>query len=102
MERNGVHPVDRRRLLFILAVVLTTAGLLLALSAPGGPLSSNKAHAYGTDAPPAPKPTNPKTRAECVKYYGDSKPPLADARECFALAARNAGNKKCAKKKGAA
>src|SRR5215208_2405380 len=69
------------------------------MSAPGAPPSSNKADAYG--GPVQPKPTNPKSVADCNKYYGSGNN-LADARECRAIAQKNAGLKRCAKKKGTA
>jgi hypothetical protein len=82
------------------AAILVVVGLASAISAPAGPPSSNKADAYG--GPVAPKPTNPKSVAECNKYYGAGDNPMPDARECRAIAQKNAGLKKCAKKKGAA
>jgi hypothetical protein len=69
------------------------------MSAPGAPPRSNKADAYG--GPVAPKPKNPKSVAECNKYYGSGNN-LADARECRAIAHKNIGLAKCAKKKGSA
>jgi hypothetical protein len=94
-------PRPTRRPLFALAsaALLVLGGLMLAVGASGGPPHSNKADGYG--GPVAPKPTNPKSVAECAKYYGSSNP-TPDARDCRAKAKRNAGNRKCAKKKGAA
>ena len=100
MFSDGMREDRRRVVLVALAALAVIAGLLMALSAPGGPLETNKAHAYGT-GPVITKPTNPKSAAECVKYYG-AQNKMADARECRALAARNRGFSACAKKKGAA
>jgi hypothetical protein len=85
--------------LLIVAALLIVVGLVSAMSAPGAPPRSNKADAYG--GPVAPKPKNPKSVAECNKYYGTGNN-LAEARECRAIAHKNIGLKKCAKKKGAA
>lgn len=94
------HGRNRRpALLIAVAALLIVVGLVSAISAPGAPPRSNKADAYG--GPVAPKPTNPKSVAECNKYYGAANN-LADARECRAIAKKNAGLKRCAKKKGAA
>ena len=94
------HGRNRRpALLLVVAALLIVVGLVSAISAPGAPPRSNKADAYG--GPVAPKPTNPKSVAECNKYYGAANN-LADARECRAIAKKNAGLKRCAKKKGAA
>jgi hypothetical protein len=100
MEAHGRR--DSRRIATLLAVagLLVVVGLLSAISAPAGPPRSNKADAYGGPTPTAP--TNPKSAGECNKYYGTFNPPAADRRECLALAKRNAGNKRCAKKRGAA
>ena len=89
----------RPALLLVAAALLIVVGLVSAMSAPGAPPRSNKADAYGGPLPS--KPTNPKSVADCNKYYGASND-LADARECRAIAKKNAGLKKCAKKKGLA
>lgn len=81
------------------AALLVVVGLVSAMNAPAGPPRSNKADAYG--GPVTPKPTNPKSMAACNKYYG-AQNPLADAAECRAIAQKNLGLAKCAKKKGAA
>jgi hypothetical protein len=93
------HGRKRPVLLLAVAALLIVVGLVSAMSAPGAPPRSNKADAYG--GPVAPKPKNPKSVAECNKYYGSGNN-LADARECRAIAHRNIGLKKCAKKKGSA
>jgi hypothetical protein len=94
------HSHNRRSaLLLAVAALLIVVGLVSAISAPGAPPRSNKADAYG--GPVAPKPTNPKSPAECNKYYGSGNE-LADARECRAIAKKNVGLKRCAKKKGVA
>jgi hypothetical protein len=100
MDMNGRR--DRRRItLLAVAALLVVAGLLSAISAPGSAPHSNKADAYG--GPVQPRPTNPKSVGECNKYWGTgSQNPGAERKECVAIAHRNAGNKKCAKKKGAA
>lgn len=85
--------------LLIVAALLIVVGLVSAMSAPGAPPRSNKADAYG--GPVQPKPTNPKAVAECNSYYGAGNN-LAEPRECRAIAKKNAGLKKCAKKKGLA
>jgi len=46
------------------------------------------------------KPTNPKTRAVCDKYYSAANK-LAEAQGCRATAAYNVAKKACAKKSGA-
>jgi hypothetical protein len=99
MDENGRRNTRRPVTLLVLAALLIVAGLVSAISAPGAPPQSNKADAYG--GPVAQKPTNPQTRAACDKYYSAANPGT-EARECRAIAARNAGNKKCAKKSGAA
>ena len=81
------------------AAVLVVVGLVSAINAPAGPPRSNKADAYG--GPVTPKPKNPKSVAACNKYYG-AQNPLADAAECRAIAQKNIGLARCAKKKGAA
>jgi len=81
------------------AALLIVVGLVSAISAPGAPPRSNKADAYG--GPVQPKPKNPKSVASCNKYYGAANN-LADARECRAIAHKNIGLAKCAKKKGSA
>jgi len=93
--------MNRRRQVtwLTVAALLIVAGLLSAISAPAGPPRSNKADAYG--GPVAPKPKNPKSVAACNKYYGATNP-LPDAAECRAIAQKNIGLAKCAKKKGAA
>ena len=48
----------------------------------------------------APKPTNPKNRAACDKYYSAANK-LAEAQGCRATAAYNVAKKACAKKSGA-
>jgi hypothetical protein len=93
------HGRKRPALLLAVAALLIVVGLVSAMSAPGAPPQSNKADAYGGPLPS--KPTNPKSVSDCNKYYGPSNN-LADARECRAIAKKNAGLKKCAKKKGAA
>lgn len=99
MEQGGRR--SRHRHVFVLAVaaLLIVVGLVSAINAPAGPPRSNKADAYG--GPVAPKPTNPKSMAACNKYYG-AQNPLADAAECRAIAQKNLGLARCAKKKGAA
>ena len=81
-----------------LAATLIIGGLVLAATAPAGPSSNNKVDAYGGPTPVAP--TNPKTKAECDKYYTAANQ-LSDARGCRATAAYNGALKTCAKKKGA-
>jgi hypothetical protein len=93
-QRRG----PQRKLSLAVAAVLVAGGMLLTLSAPGSNPASNKADAYGTATPT--KPTNPKNKSECTKYYGPSR--AADARECGALATRNGALARCAKKHGAA
>ncbi|HEX6712235.1 MAG TPA: hypothetical protein VF066_02580 [Thermoleophilaceae bacterium] len=97
MDSDGRN--RRPALLLAVAALLIVVGLVSAMSAPGAPPRSNKADAYG--GPVAPKPKNPKSVAECNKYYGSGNN-LADARECRAIAHKNIGLKKCAKKKGSA
>lgn len=93
------HGRKRPALLLAAAALLIVVGLVSAMSAPGAPPQSNKADAYG--GPVAPKPTNPKSAADCNRYYGSGNK-LADARECRAIAKKNAGLAKCKKKKGQA
>ena len=97
---RSIDPLGRRRrgALILLAAVLVIAGLVLAATAPAGPSSNNKVDAYGGPTPVAP--TNPKTKAECDKYYTAANQ-LFEARGCRATAAYNGALKKCAKKKGA-
>jgi hypothetical protein len=99
MDSQGRMPGRRPVLLIAVAALLMVVGLVSAMSAPGAPPRSNKADAYGGPLPS--KPTNPKSVADCNKYYG-AENNLADARECRATAKKNAGLKRCAKKKGAA
>lgn len=97
---RGVEHV-RRPISIVGAALLVVVGLLLAFGSPGGPLQSNKAHAYG-GATPQP-PTNPKSQSDCDAYYGKGggrKSP--EARECKAKVARKVGYRKCAKKTGTA
>jgi hypothetical protein len=82
-----------------LAAVLVIAGLVLATTAPAGPSASNKVDAYGP-APVPKKPTNPKTKAACDKYYQATNQG-AEARGCRATAAYNTAKRACAKKSGA-
>lgn len=93
------HARRRPALLLTVAALLIVVGLVSAISAPGAPPRSNKADAYG--GPVTPQPKNPKSVAACNKYYGSGNN-LADARECRAIAHKNIGLSKCAKKKGAA
>jgi hypothetical protein len=89
----------RRALLLTAATLLVIGGVLLTLSAPGSSPVSNKADAYGS-APVASKPTNPKTKTECTKYYGTIA--TAESLECQAQATRYAALKRCSHKRGAA
>ncbi len=91
---------DRRSLgvLAVLAAVLVIVGLVVATTAPAGPSVNNKVDAYG--APTPVKPTNPKTKAACDKYYQATNQ-LSDARGCRAIAAYNTAKRACAKKHGA-
>ena len=82
----------------MLAAVLVVGGLVLATTAPAGPSTNNKVDAYGGPVPQ--KPTNPKTRAVCDKYYSAANK-LAEAQGCRATAAYNVAKKACAKKSGA-
>ena len=88
----------RRAVLAALAAVLVIGGLVLATTAPAGPTANNKVDAYGGPVPK--KPTNPKTRAACDKYYSAANK-LAEAQGCRATAAYNVAKKACAKKSGA-
>jgi hypothetical protein len=99
MSRQGSSANRRPVVLLAVAALLIVVGLVSAINAPGAPPRSNKADAYG--GPVQPKPTNPSAVAQCNKYYGAANN-LADARECRAIAQKNAGLKKCAKKKGSA
>ena len=89
----------RRAVLGALAAVLVIVGLVLATTAPAGPSTNNKVDAYGGPVPT--KPTNPKNRAQCDKYYSAANK-LAEAQGCRATAAYNVAKKACAKKSGAA
>jgi hypothetical protein len=93
------HGRKRPALLLAVAALLIVVGLVSAMSAPGAPPQSNKADAYG--GPVTPRPTNPKSVSDCNKYFGSGNN-LADARECRAIAKKNVGLKKCAKKTGRA
>ena len=89
----------RRQAVFgALAAVLVIVGLVLATTAPAGPSTNNKVDAYGGPVPQ--KPTNPKTRAQCDKFYSAANK-LAEAQGCRATAAYNVAKKGCAKKSGA-
>ena len=88
----------RRAVLGALAAVLVIVGLVLATTAPAGPSTNNKVDAYGGPVPT--KPTNPKTKAACDKYYSAANK-LAEAQGCRATAAYNVAKKACAKKSGA-
>jgi hypothetical protein len=81
-----------------LAAVLVIVGLVLATTAPAGPSANNKVDAYGGPLPQ--KPTNPKNRAACDKFYSATNK-LAEAQGCRATAAYNVAKKACAKKSGA-
>ena len=78
----------RRGVLAILAAMLVIGGLVLATTAPAGPSTNNKLDAYGGPVPV--KPTNPKTKAQCDRYYSVANK-LAEAQGCRALAAYNQG-----------
>jgi hypothetical protein len=99
VDQQGRMPSRRPVVLIAVAALLIVVGLVSAMSAPGAPPRSNKADAYG--GPVQPRPTNPKSVSDCNKYYGAGNN-LADARECRAIAKKNVGLKRCAKKKGAA
>jgi hypothetical protein len=92
MDRAGR---SRRGVLAALAAVLVVVGLVLATTAPAGPSANNKVDAYGGPAPK--KPTNPKNRAACDKYYSAANK-QAEAQGCRATAAYNVAKKACAKK----
>jgi hypothetical protein len=81
-----------------LAAALVIVGLVLATTAPAGPSANNKVDAYGGPVPQ--KPTNPKNRAACDKYYSAANK-LAEAQGCRATAAYNVAKKACARKSGA-
>jgi hypothetical protein len=81
-----------------LAAVLVVVGLVLATTAPAGPSANNKVDAYGGPVPQ--KPTNPKNRAACDKYYSAGNKG-GEAQGCRATAAYNVAKKACAKKSGA-
>ena len=85
-------------MLAALAAVLVIVGLVLATTAPAGPAANNKVDAYGGPVPQ--KPTNPKNRAACDKFYSATNK-LAEAQGCRATAAYNVAKKACAKKSGA-
>ena len=85
-------------MLAALAAVLVVVGLVLATTAPAGPSANNNVDAYGGPVPQ--KPTNPKTRAACDKYYSAANK-LAEAQGCRATAAYYVAKKACAKKSGA-
>jgi hypothetical protein len=88
----------RRGVLGALAAVLVIVGLVLATTAPAGPSANNKVDGYGGPVPT--KPTNPKNRAACDKYYSAANK-LAEAQGCRAKAAYYVAKKACAKKSGA-
>jgi hypothetical protein len=88
----------RRGVLAILAAMLVIGGLVLATTAPAGPSTNNKLDAYGGPVPV--KPTNPKTKAQCDRYYSVANK-LAEAQGCRATAAYSVAKKACAKKSGA-
>ncbi len=95
----GNRPGRRSRgVLALLAAMLVIGGLVLATTAPAGPSANNTVDAYGGPAPS--KPTNPKTKAVCDKYYGAVNQG-SEARGCRAIAAYNVAKKACAKKSGA-
>ena len=98
VENHGGRNRRRQFTLVAVAALLIVFGLVSAINAPAGPPRSNKADAYG--GPVTPKPKNPKSVAACNKYYGATNP-LADARECRAIAHKNVGLARCAKKKSA-
>jgi hypothetical protein len=88
----------RRGVLGVLAAVLVIVGLVLASTAPAGPSTNNKLDAYGGPTPV--KPTNPRSKAQCDKYYSAANK-LAEAQGCRATAANYVAKKACAKKSGA-
>jgi hypothetical protein len=88
----------RRGVLAVLAAMLVIGGLVLATTAPAGPSTNNKVDAYGGPVPS--KPTNPKNKAACDKYYSAANKG-AEAQGCRATAAYNVAKKACAKKSGA-
>jgi hypothetical protein len=83
----------------VLAALLLVGGLVLATTAPAGPSTNNKVDAYGP-APVPKKPTNPKTKAACDKFYGTANQG-AEARGCRVTASYNVAKRACAKKSGA-
>lgn len=85
-------------MLAALAAALVVVGLVLATTAPAGPSANNKVDAYGGPVPQ--KPTNPKNRAACDKYYSAGNKG-GEAQGCRATAAYNVAKKACAKKSGA-
>src|SRR3954454_14735602 len=100
VEQHGGRNSARRRVTLVaVAALLVVVGLVSAINAPAGPPRSNKADADG--GPVVQKPKKPKSVAACNKYYG-AQNPLPDAAECRAIAQKNIGLAKCAKKKGAA
>jgi hypothetical protein len=84
--------------LAVLAAMLVIGGIVLATTAPAGPATNNKLDAYGGPLPK--KPTNPKNKAACDKYYGAANK-LSEAQGCRAQAAYFVAKKACAKKTGA-
>jgi hypothetical protein len=88
----------RRGVLGVLAAMLVIVGLVLATTAPAGPSTNNKLDAYGGPVPQ--KPTNPRSKAQCDKYYSAANK-LAEAQGCRATAAYYVAKKACAKKSGA-
>jgi hypothetical protein len=88
----------RRGVLGVLAAMLVIVGLVLATTAPAGPSTNNKLDAYGGPTPV--KPTNPRSKAQCDKYYSAANK-LSEAQGCRATAAYYVAKKACAKKSGA-
>jgi len=88
----------RRGVLGVLAAMLVIGGLVLAATAPAGPSANNKVDGYGGPVPK--KPTNPRSKAQCDKYYSVANK-LAEAQGCRATAAYNTAKRACAKKSGA-
>jgi hypothetical protein len=78
--------------------MLVIVGLVLATTAPAGPSTNNKLDAYGGPTPV--KPTNPRSKAQCDKYYSVANK-LSEAQGCRATAAYYVAKKACAKKSGA-
>jgi len=75
--------------------MLVIVGLVLATTAPAGPSTNNKLDAYGGPTPV--KPTNPRSKAQCDKYYSAANK-LSEAQGCRATAAYYVAKKACAKK----